>query len=177
MCNPASLVVTRENIYWSKTSESHEDILKEFNIRDEVGGKITLVRIECVPPDGRYDSDTKKWPVKVDQDNAPDWWDAKKFDKRIRAALKAWQKCKVIAEKEKREEVKDGEQIVAVYGKVNAISGGTVNAISGGTVNVISGGTVTVYDGRKLSPTNNAVVIDRSKSKVCVYLGDGRKLD
>lgn len=57
MCNPASLIVTHDNVYWSEVTESHEDMIAEFHLRDHVGGKTTLMRIECRPEGGRYDSD------------------------------------------------------------------------------------------------------------------------
>ena len=46
MCRPASLVITKERVFWSTKTDSHEDIIREFGLQDEVAGQIAIVRVE-----------------------------------------------------------------------------------------------------------------------------------
>lgn len=180
MCEPASMIVTKENVYWSAVSESHEDIIAEFHLRDQMGGETAIMRIGYKPPNGRFDSDTAAWPITKDQDLTPEWWDLEAATPRIGAALIAWQKAKVVMPGEERAEVKNKEQIFCCRGRIIELAGGTVQyVLAGGTVQYVrAGGTVTLYGGaRPKNSEGNAVVIDRSGPKVKVYIGDGRCLE
>ena len=82
MCNPASGVMTESQIYWSKVSDSHEDIVSENNLVAFVGGHRTYVLFEIVPPnsaDGRpdYTRPISEWVFKFDEgenvDSFPSW--------------------------------------------------------------------------------------------------------
>ena len=123
MCRPASFVVTKKEVFWSKNSESHEGIIEEFKLKElDVRGNPTFVRVEIVPPENDYCLPFSKWVYSLDQDIKPDWYDAQKSEKQVRAKLKEWRKCKVVMPSEKREKVDVG-QIVAIYGQVESIYG------------------------------------------------------
>jgi len=148
MCRPASMVVTKQKVFWSKNSDSHEDIIEEFKL-DE--GKLReqpkLVRVEIVPPNEDYKLPFSKWNYRLDQDIKPKWYDEKKVEARVRKHLKEWRKCKVVMPNEEKREIKTGN-IVAIYGTVKYIRGGTVEYIDGGIVEYIDGGTVEyIYGG------------------------------
>jgi len=95
MCNPASFVMTKERVFWSKTSDSHEDIIKEFNLcADGVRGS-NIVRVEITPPNGNLSLTLSQWIYSVDQDDVPGWYDAKTAERECRVKLKAWKKQKL----------------------------------------------------------------------------------
>jgi len=97
MCRPASFVVTKKEVFWSKSTDSHEDIIDEFKLREiDIRNKPTLVRIEIVPPDRNFCLPLKQWIYSLDQDIKPEWYDAKDVERRARAKLKEWRECKVV---------------------------------------------------------------------------------
>ena len=123
MCQPASFVVTKKEVFWSKNSESHTDIIEEFKLKEQdVRGNYTFVRVEIVPPDKDYTLPFKKWHYQLDQDLKPVWYDAKEVEKRCRAKLKGWRKAKVVMPNESRKEIAN-DHIVAIYGNVELLSG------------------------------------------------------
>ena len=95
MCKPASFVVTKECVFWSKLSDGHEDIIREFNLHDDGVGGPNIVRIEIAPPNGNLSLPLKQWIYKVDQDTLPKWYDAKTCERECRAELKKWVKQKL----------------------------------------------------------------------------------
>ncbi len=96
MCRPASFYLTRENIYWSKTSDSHTDIIREFNLReDDSRNAPSGVRIEVSPPGGNLSLPLADWVYKVDQDRTPAWYDSVDGENRARRALSDWARHKL----------------------------------------------------------------------------------
>ena len=101
MCKPASFVITKDKVFWSKVSDSHEDIIKEFSLAAEVAGKICIVRCEITPPEeGRFDLPAEKWIYKTDQEGSslPEWFDASEVEARCHVALSKWISARVITE-------------------------------------------------------------------------------
>jgi hypothetical protein len=96
MCRPASFYLTRENIYWSKTSDSHTDIIREFNLReDDSRNAPSGVRIEVSPPGGNLSLPLADWVYEVDQDRTPAWYDSVDGENRARRALSDWARHKL----------------------------------------------------------------------------------
>ena len=95
MCKAASFMVTKDNVFWSETSDSHLEIIKEHNIHvDGVRGP-NAVSVEISPPGGNLALPLSRWIWKVDQDTLPDWWDAEDAECGTRAALRDWKKNKL----------------------------------------------------------------------------------
>jgi hypothetical protein len=91
--------VTKDRVYWSKRSDSHEEIIREFKLealdRDAIRGS-NLVRIEIVPPNGNdFETPLDKWVFHTDQNVTPDWYVAESAEKECRAVLQEWAKAKV----------------------------------------------------------------------------------
>jgi len=138
MCVPASMIATKDKIFWSKTSESHTDIIEEFGLRERnARGEYLFVPIEITPPMGaNYIFPLDYWIYATDvvgyeRDCLPKWYDEKKVERRARAALKDWYKQKVVGPNEIRE-IKD-EQVIC-YGNVVAKGKSKVSAHKGGVV-------------------------------------------
>ncbi len=95
MCKPASFVITKDRIYWSRTSDSHEEIIREFKLNaDGIGGP-NIVRAEIAPPKSDLSLPLKQWEYKLDQLIWPKWYDAKTAERECRVELKAWKKAKL----------------------------------------------------------------------------------
>ena len=184
MCNPASFVVTKGKVFWSKTSDSHEDIIDEFELGNlDREFSMNLVRVEITPPDNNYQLPISKWVYSTDQDILPEWYDADKCEERARIALTDWIAEKVVLSGEVVEKLTTCK--LFVFGTVREVwGGGTVQKVwDGGTVReVLDGGTVrevwgggTVITYTKLDTSilkhKDAVLIDRSGDTTVCYTG------
>jgi len=146
MCEPASFVVIKDNgsyiAYWSKNSDSHEVIKKENGLDkldvDNVRGDYRMIPVEITPPDNDFRLPLKKWVFRAEV--VPEWADMADVEVACRVQLKDWLSAKVVLPNEEKERINLG-QIVAIYGKVEYISGSAqVEYISGSAqVKYISG--------------------------------------
>ena len=95
MCEPASMIVTKTKVFWSKNTESHHEIITEYGLKEKnVRDEYNLVPIEIIPPCNDFTLPLSKWIFNVDHAgydrDLPEWWDAKKAEKRVRVELKKW---------------------------------------------------------------------------------------
>jgi hypothetical protein len=97
MCKAASFVLTKDAVYWSKTSNSHEEIIREFNLPDGHNSEVAcfraplILRVEITPNDDDYSTDPATWTYHVDQDALPEWTDGTE-EQMARECLPEWQK-------------------------------------------------------------------------------------
>ncbi|MFA5054014.1 MAG: hypothetical protein WC565_08135 [Parcubacteria group bacterium] len=185
MCQPASFIVTKDSVLWSKVTESHEDILSEFGFHMDGARGPNGARVELSPRNGLFWTDPAMWVFKIDQDAVPEWWDAADAERRVKAAALNWQATKIIKPDQRRDEIKKGEFVLFSYGTVQEIWGGTVQEILGGTVQEIWGGTVqeilggTVQAYEHVDPAiltgPHAVLIDRSGEFPVCHVGKEQK--
>ena len=122
MCAPASMILTKDSVLWSKTTDSHEEIIREFGIRDAVGGVPQIVRVEITPPHGNFEAPAKDWTYKLDQDHVPAWYEAEEGERRTREALPAWIAEKIVLRSETIVSLSAGIKL-AVYGQVREVWG------------------------------------------------------
>ena len=161
MCVPAGFVVTKKQVFWSKTKESHEEIIKENNLREKnVRGEPMFVRVEIVPPDDNYTLPFSKWEYTLDENvnhTLPAWYVKKNIESRCRSKLKEWRKCKIIMPKEKRT-LKDNDFILICYGTVKYMYGSS---------------TVITYVklNKDILYSPQAVLIDRSGVRAKCFVG------
>ncbi len=93
MCKPASFVVTKNRVYWSKVSNGHENIISENNLQHlDKEDFVDLLRVEITPLGGDFTLKQSLWTYKVDQDFRPKWYQPKDTERRVRRALKDWRK-------------------------------------------------------------------------------------
>jgi len=149
MCREASFVLTKTKVYWSRTSDSHEEIIAEHKLNESGTRGVNILRVEIVPPHNDYSIPARKWVFGFDQDLLPKWANKEKDEKRVRRELAKWIKAKVILPGKTIDNLQGC--CAYLYGTVqNVKDGGTVqNVRDGGTVqNVGDGGTVqNVKDG------------------------------
>jgi len=138
MCNFKSAIWLKDRLVWSIKTDSHEGIISEFKIH-ESAVKTNIVRVEFSPDCNIIESyqNEKAFSLKIDQDIAPEWFDAESRDKCLSA-------CKsMIAEVFDKQFIIKND-VKEISHLVYVLSGGTVQDVyNGGTVkNVNNGGTV-----------------------------------
>ena len=156
MCQPASGVLTRDQVWWDEDSDSHEAIIRKHKLHaDGVRGP-NVLRFEIVPPDDDYTLPLAEWVYKVDQDILPEWYDPVHDPVRARSMMPAWAQHHIISSGE----VRDGQTRVVLSGSVTQIGGkcrvygGGQNTqndgwcyVHGGGQNTQNGGTCWVHSG------------------------------
>ena len=87
MCDYASFVLTKDKVFWSKKTESHHEIIQEFNLCecDSSGTRIHIVKTEIIPV--KY-GDLSTWKYQVDQDVFPPWYDKRDCEVCTRKGLR-----------------------------------------------------------------------------------------
>jgi hypothetical protein len=189
MCKEASFVLTKDRAFFSKTSDSHDQIIIEHDLHaDGVGGP-NVARVEIVPPGGDYRLPLDQWVYSLDQDIVPEWYDAEECEARVRQVLPEWVAAKTVPPGQVVG-VEAGQVIVANYGTVTDNRGtvtynryggtvtnnwGTVTYNRGTVTNNWYGGTVQTYVElpRSINMSSDAVIIDRSRGTVVAHVGAG----
>lgn len=181
MCWPASFVVTRDRVFWSKRSDSHEDIIREFRLYADGVRGANIVRVEIVPPSGDLRVSTDRWELSVDQNDVPDWFDRKRCEEQVRLALVDWVSAKIVTEGSRN--IADGECYAYGSSRVTASGSSTVTAYDSSSVTACDSSTVTACEHcatvRHYSTTDpvlpvgpHAVVIDSRGKKSVVVVGE-----
>lgn len=71
MCNFASFVLTKNDVLYLDTSDSHEDIIRYHKLNDS---ELNIVRVELKPPTYKENiQNINQWKFIIDQDIFPDW--------------------------------------------------------------------------------------------------------
>jgi hypothetical protein len=168
MCKPASFVLTKDNVFWSKRTESHSEIIKEFNLCEEGVRGINLACVEITPPGDDYRLPLDQWIYRLDTDRAPHWYDAKEAEARVRAILPEWLKAKIILPDEARD-VYGEEVIIACYGTVRAYGSSSVTACGSSSVTAYDSSSVTACDSSSVTACDSSSVTacDSSSVRAC----------
>jgi hypothetical protein len=159
MCRPASFVVGNlgKTAFWSKLTDSHEDIIKEHGLVEQVAGKITFVRVEIAPDDGILTTPIGRWEFKTDQDMLPDWYDSASAEKLCRAELPVWFESKVFIDGE--HEIYNSKAYAFGDAKLAIKAGGSAVVYQGGSAEVYQGGSADVYQGGSVVVRGGSVVV------------------
>ena len=88
MCQFASFVLTKDRCFYLPDSESHSEIIRHFEIHESGARGLNVVKVEILPPDGAIRLDNlAKWTLRFDQDQFPEWHEAKASEARARKYL------------------------------------------------------------------------------------------
>ena len=166
MCYPASLIVTKQGVKWSRKTDSHEDIIREFGLKDEVANKITLVRVEITPPNGDMRTPIEQWVYKVDQGLLPDWYEKnpEKWEAEARAALADWYAAKVFLSG--FHEIRDGQCWAYGSSQVKAYGSSQVKAYGSSQVKAYGSSQVTACDSSQVKACDSSQVTAYGSSQV-----------
>jgi hypothetical protein len=147
MCRPASMVLTKDKVFWSQDTESHSEIIAEFKLHEGGTRGINLACVELVPPENNFTKPLNEWVFVLDSERVPHWYDAAEAEARARASLPEWLAAKVVLSGQRIEKVE--HQVIAVEGgTIQSVYGGTIQYVRGGTIQSVYGGTIqSVYGG------------------------------
>ena len=163
MCKPASfIIVNGQPPKWSVNTENHTGIRKEHGVPENTDTLTASVQVEITPPDGDLQNPIKDWIFKVNQDRLPKWWDASEAEVAVRVELKKWAAKKLI--KKDIDVISEGQFYLC---------GGNISAVRGGTISAVWDGQIIVYTRTdpNILKTSQAVMIDRCKKNIVVYIG------
>jgi hypothetical protein len=73
MCQFASFVLTKDRVFYSDKSDSHESIIRENGLHVDGTHGPNILRVELTPPTNGDLADFSKWQYRIDQDITPDW--------------------------------------------------------------------------------------------------------
>jgi len=154
MCNSASFIVTQNDVFFSKYSDSHEDIISENKLNDKTK-KPDFVRIEIFPKDNDYRTPMENWIFKTDQDFLPEWFNNKEAEIACRDKINEWAKTHIIRKDTKIPIELTKLNLIILSGNVtiDTLSGGDVRSYNTSKliINTISGGYVGSYDTSKVT--------------------------
>jgi hypothetical protein len=148
MCQPASFVLTKDAVFWSRFTDSHEEIIKESGLHADGAKGPNILRVEVVPPGYDTTRPPAEWVFRVDQDIMPEWYDSERDEARTRAALVDWIAENVISDN--RDSVTEGRVFIVGNATVQCVDGNaTVQRVHGNaTVQYVHGNaTVQCVDG------------------------------
>ena len=166
MCQLASFIVTKSQVFWSKFSDSHEDIIEEFGLKEmNVRQEPTFVRVEITPPNNDYSIPITDWQYKLDQDIRPGWYDLDGVERRCRDALKEWHKQKITVNDDSNKKLVSGNFIV-INSTVTVKDNSTVTAKGNSTVTALDNSTVTAKDNSTVTAWGNSTVTAWDNSTV-----------
>jgi hypothetical protein len=156
MCSPASFIIVKgQPPVWSKYTESHTEIRKEFGLPENTDTLTANVQVELSPENGDLKTPIKNWVFRVDQDRLPTWWDANEAEIATRKEIKKWAKQKLITKD--CAELRDG-QFYVVGGTISQVLGGTISQVSGGTISQVWGGTISQVSGGTISQVSGGTI-------------------
>ena len=123
MCMAASFIVTKSKVLYLDWCDSHEEIIKHYELDDSLRGG-DFVRVEISPEYNDYRKPYKAWKYKTDQDETPEWYHPEEVEAAVRKMLPAWAKTHII---------RKGEVAVPRHGVLSVIVLGGIAHISGQT--------------------------------------------
>jgi hypothetical protein len=164
MCEPASFVVTKDKVFWSKTSDSHDRIIQEYQLYQYGVRGSNIVKVEISPRDRTFTIPLDKWDFYLDEDNndLPEWFDQEDIEKRCRVELCRWAQAKLFVNRDAliyntRAYICGNSKIKAFNSKIDAYNDVHIEAHES---NVAS------YDNVVIDAYNNNYIYSFSNSKV-----------
>ena len=167
MCRLKSGIILKNQIF-IPDYDSHTDMLKELNIKDNKIN-INFVRAELSPIDDNIFSDVSTWRFSVSQDILPDWFIYEYDKQRMISAVKAWAKSRVFENVDNLELKGNGTYYLKNCKNVRAYNSCEVIAYRNCTVNAYDSCAVKTYDSCTINAFNDCVVMAHINCKAYVY--------
>ena len=78
MCNPASFVLTKDRVFWSKKTDLHAEIIKDFSLCESIRNESPAtcesctLKVEIVPPrEGAFDAPLNDTSAPINRARSP----------------------------------------------------------------------------------------------------------
>ena len=79
MCKPISAIVTETSLHmFPELTNSHELLLKMLGVKATKNQHLKYVKVEYCPDKDEFYGDISKYVLRLDQDEAPVWWNDRK---------------------------------------------------------------------------------------------------
>jgi len=85
VCEFASFVLTKDRVFWSDKTDSHERLIRDNELIADGPRGPNVLRVEICP--GEWGK-PGTWQYRIDQDRMPEWYDAQADEARARTALR-----------------------------------------------------------------------------------------
>jgi hypothetical protein len=152
----ASFVLTKDKVFWSKKTDSHGEIIREFNLNADGTHGPNILRVEIIPPANNYSLPLDQWVYHVDQDTLPKWADKKDDEKRSRLLLTEWAALKIV--RGKNEERRDCNCIALPNSSVEARGNSSVEAWENSSVEARDDSSVEAWENSSVVAWENSSV-------------------
>ena len=176
MCQFKSFIVTKSgDILYKYSSDSHEDIIKKYNLIDNTNDpdKMLLARVEITPPDGNvFENDLSKWNFKIDQSIIPSWW-SKKLEKKCFLVLEHYLSDVIITGE--HEHIEDKHGLYIRDAKIKTIKNSRVNEmLENSQVNeMLENSQVKIYSSdAKYKLNDDAIAIDKTDGNIIIKVSN-----
>jgi len=161
------MIVTKNKVFWSEKTDSHEDIIAEFGLTEIVCNAVTFVRVEIIPPEDRFEVPGAHWQWCVDQDILPGWWDEKDAENRCRVELKNWIKAKV--RRSGKHKAKDGFVYLCGTAQATLSDSAKATLYDNAQATLYDNAQATLYDNAKATLYGNAQATLYDNAKATLY--------
>ena len=95
MCQFKSAIVLRNgDILANQYTDSHEDLIRLFKLRDTKEG--AFARVEFTPESPDTMDDEKTYKLRIDEQREPEWFDGERKEK-VAATMRGWIKAMIIS--------------------------------------------------------------------------------
>lgn len=183
MCSPASFVLTKDRVFWSKNTDSHTAIIAEYDLHDSCCNLyVNIVKVEVTPPGRDMRVPLDRWHYCIDQDGVPPWYSNEVYEPRVRAALRDWAAAKLHIGVQKVLYLDTGEHycydcsyVRVGCGACVTVSHGTrAELVGSASVTADSGSFVRAYGESTVHARGNAIV--QAGERATVYAADSARV-
>jgi hypothetical protein len=170
MCQPASFVLTKDRVFWSLKTDSHTEIIAEYEMHEDGARGVNLLKVEITPTNDKWELPLADWNYRIDQDHRPAWHDAERDEERARKALVEWAAKRLIIDG-RDVVVASGTNAICYRSTVRAYGSSTVTDYGSSTVRAYGSSTVTAYDSSTVRAYGSSTVRAYGSSTVtdCEY--------
>ena len=163
MCNYFSCLVTRDKkVLWSEKTNSHEDLIEKFGLKDNKLEDRDFVRVEVTPQD-KPNRNVEEWAFKIDEvGTLPDWFNLNQEEIKEKVLVEALVSAK-------QQLVLGNEEKIVKSGFARAWGSSTVEAWDSSTVEAMDSSTVEAMDSSTVKAWGSSAVKARGSSAVVIY--------
>jgi len=173
MCKYFSCIIDRNGqVYWLKNSNSHEDIIRINNLKDDKIEDRDFVRIEIIPKDGKRVTRNKKdWVLKVDEPGTLPKWYIKNKKQNEKLCWNEWKKSvkKQIAINTEKRIVKDTYVIAQGNSHVEAHDNSHIDAYDNSHIKAHDNSHIKAYDNSHIDAYDNSHIDAYDNSHVVAH--------
>ena len=172
MCEYFSCIVLRnKKVLWDKNTISHEDLIEQYNLKDNKLNNRDFIRIEIIPKDILTVTKNKEdWIFKIDEEKTLPRWFIKNKEIYEKKCWEAWEESiKIQLAVNEKKNFKNCIGFAYGNSEIEAYNNSTVKAFDNSTVEAYEDSTVKAYENSTVKAYNNSTVETYNNSTVEAY--------